>query len=235
MPGRSREELTRLLVAWSDGDELALEQLAPLVYAELKRVARHHLAGEGSAYTLESGALVNEAFIRLIDWKNVKWQNRAHFFAVSAQMMRRILVDYARTKNYQKRGAGQRPRPLLESAAAQTARAREVIALDEALNRLAALDERKSKVVELRYFAGLSVEETAEVLQVSAITVMRDWQFARRWLEREIAHPIAMNDPASYFFSSPVQFTTTVRGVCVAAVSGVCVTIQKCWPSGATA
>jgi RNA polymerase sigma-70 factor (ECF subfamily) len=183
----SREQLTQLLVAWSDGDSQALDQLSPLVYAELKRLARRHLAGEGSAYTLESGALVNEAFMKLIDWKNVRWQNRAHFFAVSAQMMRHILVDYARTKNAQRRGDGRRPLPLIEAVVVQSERAREFVALDEALERLARLDERKSKVVELRYFGGLSVEETAEVLQVSAITVMRDWQFARSWLEREIS------------------------------------------------
>jgi len=186
MARSSREEITRLLVAWSDGDSAALEKLSPLLYAELKRLARRHLAGEGSAYTLESGALVNEAFLKLIDWRNVRWQNRAHFFFVTAQMMRRILVDYARSKNYIKRGGGHRPLPLLEAAVAQKERAREFVALDDALERLAKLDVRKSKVVELRFFGGLSVEETAEVLQVSTVTVQRDWQFARVYLEREI-------------------------------------------------
>src|SRR5215467_6156974 len=184
----SKEELTRLLQAWSDGDSEALEKLSPVVYRELKVLARRQLAGEGSAYTLESGALVNEAFVRLIDWKNVRWQNRAHFFATSAQMMRRILVDYARAKGYQKRGGGQRPLRFLESVAVHKDRAREFVALDDALQELEKLDARKAKVVELRFFAGLSVEETAEVLQVSPITVMRDWQFARAWLEREIRH-----------------------------------------------
>jgi RNA polymerase sigma factor (TIGR02999 family) len=175
-----------MLAAWSDGDSNALEELSPIVYGELKKLARRYMAGEGSANTLESGALVNEAFVRLIDWKNVRWQNRAHFFAVSAQMMRRILVDYARTKGYQKRGGGERPVELLDSALVQKERSREFIALDEALERLAKLDSRKARVVELRFFGGLSVEETAEVLQASVATVMRDWQFARAWLEREI-------------------------------------------------
>ena len=186
----SRKELTGLLQAWSDGDQAALDKLAPLVFAELKRLARRHLAAEGSPHTLESGALVNEAYLRLVDWKNVRWQNRAHFFAVSATMMRRIIVDYARSRGYQKRGGGLRPLPLQETAVASKNRAREFVALDEALNRLAELDARKSKVIELRFFGGLSVEETAMVLGVSEITVMRDWQFARSWLERELSRGV---------------------------------------------
>jgi RNA polymerase sigma factor (TIGR02999 family) len=191
MVARSKEELTRLLKAWGDGDRQALDELSPIVYGELKRLARRQLADEHSAYTMESGALVNEAFVRLIDWKNVQWHNRAHFFAASAQMMRRILVDYARAKGYQKRGAGNRPLPLMESIIVQKKRAREFVALDDAMQELERLAPRKVKVVELRFFGGLSVEEIADVLQISTITVMRDWQFARAWLEREIRKTFA--------------------------------------------
>jgi RNA polymerase sigma-70 factor, ECF subfamily len=187
MPFDSRHELTGLLQDWSEGDKTAFEKLAPLVYGELKRLARKRMAKEGSPHTLESGALVNEAFLRLVDWKSVHWQNRAHFFAVSAQMMRRILVDYARSRGYAKRGGGQRPLPLHDTAILSRNRAREFVALDEALARLDKIDSRKSKVVELRFFGGLSVDEIASVLQVSEVTVRRDWQFARSWLEQELS------------------------------------------------
>src|SRR5215470_16173075 len=146
MTGRS-EEITRLLVAWSDGDSSALDKLSPVVYAELKRVARRHLANEGSAYTLESAALVNEAFVRLIDWKNVHWQNRAHFFAVSAQLMRRILVDYARSHNYAKRGGGMRPVELDEALAVSDENLSVIIEIDAAMDRLAKMDSRSAEVV----------------------------------------------------------------------------------------
>ncbi len=169
MQTHSPKEITRLLVAWGDGDESALEELTPLVHEELHRLAHHYMGHERPGHTLQTTALVNEAYVRLIDWKNVRWQNRAHFFAVSAQLMRRILVDFARSRGYQKRGGG----------ALQ-------VSLDEALNALAALDERKSKVIELRFFGGLSVEETAEVLKVSPETVMRDWRLAKVWLLREM-------------------------------------------------
>ena len=186
MSAPSRQELTRLLQAWSEGDQKALDEFAPLVFVELKRLARRHLIAEAPSHTLETGELVNEVFLRLIDWKNVQWQNRAHFFAVAAQMMRRILVDYARSRGYQKRGGGVRP-VALEKAIVSKDRCREFLALDEALSRLADIDQRKSRVVELRFFGGLSVEETAVVLGVSSVTVMRDWEFARAWLERELS------------------------------------------------
>jgi len=187
MSARSRQELTRLLQAWSEGDQKALDEFAPLVFVELKRLARRHLIAEAPGHTLETGELVNEVFLRLIDWKNVHWQNRAHFFAAAAQMMRRILVDYARSRGYQKRGGGVRPVALEEKAIVSKDRCREFLALDEALSRLADIDQRKSRVVELRFFGGLSVEETAVVLGVSSVTVMRDWEFARAWLERELS------------------------------------------------
>ena len=187
MSPRSRPELTRLLQAWGDGDQKALDEFAPLVFAELKRLARRHLIAEAPNHTLETGELVNEVFLRLIDWKNVEWQNRAHFFAVAAQMMRRILVDYARSRKYQKRGGGVRPVGLEKTAIVSKDRCHEFLVLDEALNRLAETDQRKSRVVELRFFGGLSVEETAVVVGVSPITVMRDWEFARSWLERELS------------------------------------------------
>ena len=187
MPALSQPELTKLLQAWSQGDQSALDHFAPLVFLELKRLARKHLVAEGTSHTLETGELVNEVFLRLIDWKNVQWQNRAHFFAVAAQMMRRILVDYARSRRYQKRGGGVRPLSLDKTVVVSKDRCREFLALDEALNRLAEIDQRKSRVVELRFFGGLSVEETAVVVGVSPITVMRDWEFARSWLERELS------------------------------------------------
>lgn len=181
-----KHDVTLLLQAWSEGEEAALDKLAPLVYAELSRLARKYMAGERHQQTLETGALVNEAYIRLVDWKNVRWQNRAHFYAVSAQMMRRILVDYARARGNQKRG-GAAPRVSLDEALVFSEdQSSDFVALDRALLRLAEVDPRKSQVVELRFFGGLSVEETAEVLQVSPFTVHRDWRMAKAWLYREI-------------------------------------------------
>jgi RNA polymerase sigma factor (TIGR02999 family) len=183
----SQEEITKLLVAWSTGDQSALTQLAPLVYDELHRLAHHYMRGERRGHTLQTTALVNEAYVRLIDWKNVRWQNRAHFFAVSAQLMRRILVDFARAHNYEKRGGGARPVELDEAAKFADDQTTNMVALDEALKALAKLDERQSKIVELRFFGGLKNNEVAEVLKVSEATVRRDWSLARAWLHRELA------------------------------------------------
>jgi RNA polymerase sigma factor (TIGR02999 family) len=180
------EQITELLNAWGDGDASALDKLLPLVEAELRRLARHYMRGEREGHLLQTTALVNEAYLRLIDQNGTKWQNRAHFFGIAARLMRRILVDHARAEQREKRGGHARPVPLSQAEGVGVTTAGELIALDEALERLAALDERKARVVELRYFGGLSVEETAEVLHVSPVTVMRDWGFARSWLRREI-------------------------------------------------
>jgi len=179
-------DITRLLVAWNNGDEAALEELTPLVYEELHRLARRYMGRERSGHTLQTSALVNEAYLRLIDWKNVRWQNRAHFFGVSAQLMRRILVDFARANGYAKRGGGALHLDLEEVAVVSPDRGTDIVALDEALTSLAALSPRQSQVVELRFFGGLSLEETAEVLKVSVGTVRRDWSLARAWLHRAV-------------------------------------------------
>jgi len=182
----SSHDLTQLLVAWGEGDRAALEQLTPLVEAELHRLARHYMARERRGHTLQTTALVNEVYLRLIDWKRVRWQNRAHFFGVSAHLMRRILVDYARRRGYQKR-AGAALKVSLEDATVMVEeRGIDLVALDEALTRFSTLDARKSRIVELRFFAGLSVEETADVLKVSPRTVMREWGLAQAWLYREL-------------------------------------------------
>src|SRR5215831_7731367 len=180
-------DLTSLLKAWSDGNDEAFQILAPKVFGELKRLAHRHMANERPNHTMESGALVNEAYLRLVDWKNVQWQNRAHFFAASAQMMRRILVDHARAHGYQKRGGGIRRVALEESALVSESRGASLIALDDALQKLATIDSRKSKVVEMRFFGGLGVKETAAVLKVSPNTVLNDWTVARAWLVREMS------------------------------------------------
>jgi RNA polymerase sigma-70 factor, ECF subfamily len=178
-------EVSTLLRAWSDGDQRALDKLAPIVYSELRRLARHYLNGERTGISLQTTALVNEAYLRLVDYKRMRWENRAHFFAVSAQLMRRILVDHARRRNL-KRGAGVQHIALEQAAIVGADRGEDLVALDDAMQALARFDERKARVVELRFFGGLSVEETAEVLKVSAITVMRDWNTARAWLYREM-------------------------------------------------
>ena len=183
----SPKEITRMLVAWSDGDEVALEELTPLVYEELHRLAHRYMGGERAGHTLQTSALVNEAYVRLVDWKTVRWQNRAHFFGVSAQLMRRILVDFARTRRYQKRGGGEPVVALDEAGLMSDNKSPDLVALDQALTSLAELDVRQSKIVELRFFGGLSVDETAEVLKVSNATVRRDWRLARAWLHRELA------------------------------------------------
>ena len=186
MRTHSPKEITRLLVAWGDGDEAALAELAPLVHEELHRLAHHYMGGERPGHTLQTTALVNEAYVRLIDWKNVRWQSRAHFFAVSAQLMRRILVDFARDRQYLKRGGGALRVSLGEAEAFSVERGADLVALDEALTGLAEVDRRKGQVVEMRFFGGLSVEEVAEVLKVSKETVMRDWRLAKVWLLREL-------------------------------------------------
>jgi len=178
--------ITDLLLAWNDGDADALDRLIPLVERELHRLAHRRLSGEANGHPLQTTALVNEAYLRLIDGSRIRWQNRAHFFAVSARLMRRILVDVARARQRQKRGGDAVWISLDEAPDVTDVRPADVIALDDALTALAAFDERKSRVVELRFFGGLSVEETAEALQVSAITVMRDWAVARAWLAREM-------------------------------------------------
>lgn len=180
------KEVTRLLLAWGNGDETAFDRLLPLVYDELRRLARNYMRRERRGHTLQTSALVNEAYLRLVDHENIEWQNRAHFFGVAAQAMRRILVDHARTRNYQKRGGGAQQVSLDEAATLAGDRAAELIALDEALQELGKMDERKSRVVELRYFGGLSLEETAEALGVSIPTVTRDWNTAKAWLMREM-------------------------------------------------
>jgi RNA polymerase sigma factor (TIGR02999 family) len=179
-------DITGLLLAWNAGDPQALEALVPTVYEELRRIAKRYMAGERDDHTLQASALVNEAYLRLIDSSRVQWKNRAHFFAVSAQLMRRILVDFARKKRNQKRGGSVHVLPLDEGLAAGGSRARDVVALDDALNALAVDHERVSRVVELRYFVGLSTEETAEVLRISTDTVLRDWRFGKSWLFREL-------------------------------------------------
>jgi RNA polymerase sigma-70 factor (ECF subfamily) len=187
MKDPSSPDVTELLAAWGRGDEQALEQLMPLVYRELRRLAHGRLGRERSGHSLQTTDLVHEAFLRLVDQQEAGWQNRSHFFAVAAQMMRRILVDYARARQYAKRGGGAEQVELDEAMLVTSERAAEVVALDEALLRLAELDPRKSQVVELRFFGGLSIEETAEILDVSPGTVMRDWTLAKAWLQREIS------------------------------------------------
>ena len=182
MQSPSPSEITRLLKDWSRGDSAALDQLMPIVYNELRRVAARYLRRERQDHTLQPTALVNEAYLRLIDQKQVNWQNRAHFMGVAAQMMRRILVDHAKNQHRAKRGGGAPKVSLDEAAAVCEEGANELVEIHEALTALAAFDERKSRVVEMRYFGGLSVEETAEVLEVSVITVARDWKLAKAWL-----------------------------------------------------
>jgi RNA polymerase sigma factor (TIGR02999 family) len=181
------KDITQLLRLWKQGDESALEKLTPLVYQELYRLASRYMRREQVDHTLQATALVNEAYVRLIDWKDVQWQNRGHFFGVAAQVMRRILVDYARCRRYDKRGGGIRPVSLDEAAPVADNRLRVLLEIDQALDRLAALDPEKARVVELRYFGGFTVDETAEALNVSPITVMRHWSFARAWLLRELS------------------------------------------------
>lgn len=186
MPTPSSQEVTQLLLAWSHGDQEALEKLTPLVDQELHRLAHHYMRREHLGHTLQTSALVNEAYLRLIDQQQVHWQNRAHFFGIAAQMMRRILLDHARSHHYAKRGGGVRKVSLDEAAAVSKDRAAELIALDDALYTLEGFDKRKSQLVELRFFGGLSPQETAEVMGISLRTVEREWQKAKAWLHRAI-------------------------------------------------
>jgi RNA polymerase sigma-70 factor, ECF subfamily len=179
-------QVTALLLAWRKGDESALDALVPLVYSELRRIAKRCLAGERAGQTLQATALVNEAYLRLVGVRRVNWQNRAHFLAMSARLMRRILVDVARSKRYQKRGGGAVKVTLDDALVASVEHGPDLVALDDALGALAKVDERKARVIELRFFGGLSVEETATVLKVSVDTVMRDWKLAKVWLLREL-------------------------------------------------
>jgi RNA polymerase sigma factor (TIGR02999 family) len=186
VPEAAPKDLTGLLVAWRNGDRDALDRLVPEVYGELRRLAHHFMRSERPGHPLQTTALVNEAYLRMVDVTRVSWQNRAHFFAVAAQMMRRVLVDAARERDAQKRGGDIRFVPLEDAEAPGADRAVDLVALDEALDALARFDPRKARVVELRYFGGLDVAETAEVLEVSPDTVMRDWKMARLWLFREL-------------------------------------------------
>lgn len=177
--------ITQLLVAWSEGDRTELDELVRLVHAELRRIARNYMSVR---HTLQTTGLIDEAYLRLVDQKNVRWQNRAHFPAIASELMRRILVDYARRRQYQKRGSGMVQVTLSDAAGLANGRSSDLVALDEALKSLAEVDERRSRVVELRFFGGLSIEETAEVLKVSTTTVERDWTIAKAWLHKTLAN-----------------------------------------------
>jgi len=184
--GSPGQEVTQLLLAWGQGDQGALNQLIPFVYRELRRIAHRYMVGERSGHTLQTTALANEAYLRLVDCQQVRWQDRAHFFAISAQLMRRILVDFARSRHYQKRGAGARAVSFDENLVVGQQECPDLVALDEALEALAEVDARKCKVVELKFFGGLTAEEIAEVLGVSPQTVLRDWKLAKAWLRHEM-------------------------------------------------
>jgi RNA polymerase sigma factor (TIGR02999 family) len=187
-------DITGLLLAWGRGDEEALQRLVPLVHAELQRLAGSLMRGERAGHTLQPTALVNELYVRLIDVRRVRWQDRNHFLSVTARLMRRVLVDHARTRRSQKRGGGARRVTLADDLDLADGRGRDLVALDEALTALATTDERKSRVIELRFFGGLSVEETAAVLDISAETVMRDAKLAKAWLQRELRGESAGHD-----------------------------------------
>ena len=180
-------EVTQLLRAWREGDQTAQEKLLPLVYDELRRMAGYYLRGERPGHTLQTGALVHEAYLLLAGQDQIDWQNRAHFFGMAAQAMRHVLVDYARARNYQKRGGKLQHIALSDAGELAHERAAEMVALDEALQSLAKFDQRKSHIIELRYFGGLTVEETAEVLGISSATVVRDWTAAKVWLLHEMS------------------------------------------------
>ena len=181
------EGVTRLLLAWNDGNESALEKLVPVVYQELHRLAKRQMQHERPDHTLQTTALINEAYLRLVDLRNVQWQNRAHFFALCARLMRRILVDFARSRYKAKRGEGKQPLSLNESLVVSPQLSTDLVAVDDALTALTTIDARKGQVVELRFFGGLTAEETAAVLKVSPDTVRRDWKLAKVWLLRELS------------------------------------------------
>jgi RNA polymerase sigma-70 factor, ECF subfamily len=184
----SQQRVTDLLMRWSEGDDDALAELTPLVYRELRRLAHRHMGGERLDHTLQTTALVNEAYLRLADQTNPRWQNRAHFFAVAARVMRQILVNYAKSYRSQKRGGGALKIELGETAIVSPELSKEIVDLHEALERLMTLDSRKARVVELKYFGGLNHDEIAEVLKVSTVTVRRDWVFAKAWLHNQLHH-----------------------------------------------
>jgi RNA polymerase sigma-70 factor, ECF subfamily len=186
MDAPGSHELTELLVAWSDGDEAALDRLAPLVHSELHRLASHYMRQERGDHLMQTSALINEAYLRLIDWKAVHWQNRAHFFGAAAQIMRRILVDFARQRPRVAKDMEARHISLEQAMTVSGEKDADLLALDEALNGLARIDARKCQIVELRFFGGLSVEETAEVMRIAPVTVMREWNKAKAWLYREL-------------------------------------------------
>jgi RNA polymerase sigma factor (TIGR02999 family) len=179
-------EVTQMLLDWSGGDKAALDRLMPLVYEELRRLAHHYMGRERAGHTLQTTAIVNEAYLQLVDQRSVEWQNRAHFFGIAAHLMRRILASYARSRRYIKRGGGAHQVLLDEAMMVSEEKAADMVALDDALSALAEIDPRKSQIVEMRFFSGLSIEETAEVLGVSPGTVMRDWTLAKAWLRREM-------------------------------------------------
>jgi RNA polymerase sigma-70 factor, ECF subfamily len=197
MAASSPQQVTQLLQAWGQGEDAALEQLIPLVHQELRRLARRYMFGERAGHTLQATALVNEAYVKLLGCQKVEWQNRAHFFAISAQVMRRILVDSARARGYQKRGGGIPKVTLDECLIGPKEKGKDLVALDDALQALAAVDPRKGRVVELRFFGGLSAEETAAVLKVSPDTVLRDWRLAKAWLAREMGRATASESEAA--------------------------------------
>jgi RNA polymerase sigma-70 factor, ECF subfamily len=183
---QTSSEVSQLLQRWSDGDSQALDSLVPVVYQELRRLAHHYMKREREGHTLQTTAVVNEAYMRLVNYKRMHWRNRVHFFAVAAQVMRRILVEHARSRNYAKRGAGAQKISLDDVAVISNDRSAEVIAVDDALTELASWDARKCRIVELRFFGGLTIEETAEALNVSSTTVEREWRSAKAWLHRAI-------------------------------------------------
>ena len=187
MTGPQTHRVTQLLIDWSNGDQSAFDKLMPLIDEELRRLAHHYMSRERAGHTLQTTALVNEAFVKLVNRKNLQWQNRAHFFGLAAQVMRTILVDHARSHASAKRGGGARNLELDDALLVSQQRASEVVALDEALNQLALIDARQSRIVELRFFGGLTVEEAAEVLHVSPVTIKREWSTAKAWLYRELA------------------------------------------------
>lgn len=193
MPDPSSELVSKLIKKWGEGDNAALQELIPLVYGELRRIAHHHMARERAGHTLQTTALVNEVCLRLLGGMHVSWENQAHFFALASQLMRRILVDHARGRGRAKRGGAMQNLPLQDSFAVP-GKGSDLVAIDDALNALSSVDARKAKVVELRFFAGFSVEETARILKVSVRTVMSDWKFAKVWLLREIQRPGSDHD-----------------------------------------
>jgi RNA polymerase sigma factor (TIGR02999 family) len=188
MPADTPEQVTEWLRAWGDGDEEAFQQLVPIVYGELRRRAHRYMARERGNHTLDTGALVNEAYLKLVDQRRTRWQNRMQFFGIAAQLMRRILVDHARSRQQKKRGGGEAPISIDEVAILSPERGDAVIALDEALDRFAAIEPRKARIIELHYFGGLTAEDIAQLLGISAVTVMRDWRFATAWLRRDLTH-----------------------------------------------